>query len=68
MKLTFKQFLVESGFPFANITDDEKITIFGHTKDNLIKKDKDKEKLSKEENTKRKLNKYIQYAKVVNEE
>lgn len=67
MKLTFKQFLAENGFPFANVSDDKKITIFGHTEENLDKNGK-KNKSSKEENKKRKLNRYFQYAKVVDEE
>ena len=69
---TFKEFLTENGFPFAYVQDDEKITIFGHTKKDLVKPedepvDKKKEKLAKEENTKQKLNRYIQYAKSLNE-
>lgn len=71
---TFKQYLSENGFPFAYVVDDEKISIFGHTKDDLVKKDEDekvvdkkKEKLAKEENTKQKLNRYIQYVNSVND-
>jgi len=67
LKLTFKQFLVENGFPFAYVVDDKKLDIFGREEKDLIKKKKGK-KLSKEENTKRKLNSYIQYAKSIDEE
>ena len=70
---SFKHFINENGFPFAYVYDDDKKTIFGHTEKVIIKPKpkkltpKDKA-VEKEENTKRKLNRYFQYAKTINEE
>lgn len=66
-KLTFKEFLLENGFPFLNVYNDEMETIFGHKEKDLVKPKKDK-KDDKETKTKRKLNSYIRYAKSLNEE
>lgn len=60
MKRTFKTFLSEGGFPFAFVMDDKKQTIFGHEDKDFVKVPKRK-KLSKEENEKMKLNRFVQY-------
>jgi hypothetical protein len=66
MKQSFKQFLVENGLVFANVTDDDKVTIFGHTeKDFVTPKPKKK---TKKDNTGSKLNRYLQYTATVNGE
>lgn len=73
MKKSFKEFLVENGFPFLNVYNNDMETLFGHKKKDIVKKGKPdkKEELeddsAKEEKTKKKLNSYMRYAKVVNE-
>ncbi len=66
-KLTFKEFLLENGFPFLNVYNDEMETIFGHKEKDIVKPKKTKPTDSKTK-TKRKLNSYLRYAKVINEE
>ena len=57
---SFKQFLIESGFPFATVLDDKKEDIFGHEDKDFVKTPKRK-KLSNEDKKKSKLNRFIQY-------
>lgn len=66
-KLTFKEFLLENGFPFLNVYNDEMETIFGHKEKDIVKPKKTKPTDSKTK-TKIKLNSYLRYAKVINEE
>lgn len=60
MKMTFKQFLIEGGFPIATVSDDTKEDIFGHEDKDFAKTPKRK-KPSKDDKKKSKLNRFIQY-------
>lgn len=64
---SFKQFLIEGGFSFAYVLDDNKLDIFGREEKDLIKT-KSRKKPSKEDTRKRKTNSYIQYMKINDEE
>lgn len=63
---SFKQYLIEGGFPFAYVLDDNKLDIFGREEKDLVKKKKkpltDEEKL---QNKQRKLVSFAQYTKTV---
>lgn len=67
MKHSFKQFLIEGGFPFAYVLDDNKLDIFGREEKDLVKTNKKKKPLTDEEklqNKQRKLVSFAQYTKV----
>lgn len=66
-KKTFKGFLAENGFPFLNVYNDEMETLFGHKEKDYVK-DKKPKTTDREENTKKKLNSYMRYAKKINED
>lgn len=69
-KLTFKQYLPDSGLAFANIYNDAVETIFGQKTNDLKQKPKDKKitKDKKDTKTRMKLASYLKYVNVVNEE
>ena len=63
---SFKKFLIEGGFPFAYVLDDNKLDVFGREEKDLVKKKK--KPLTTEEkiqNKQRKLVSFAQYTKVI---
>ncbi len=63
---SFKQFLIEGGFPFAYVLDDNKLDIFGREEKDLIKKKEDKPRTEKQklQNKQSKLSDFVKYMKI----
>lgn len=68
--MSFKSFIIENGYPFLNVFDNDMETIFGHKKKDYVKGSLPEEpetEENKEKKTKNKLLSYLRYAKVINE-